>query len=74
MPNKMRFYRFFKYMLSCAHQNSTGSWTVNIEPSFCFRTPEAFCFAFYDQTHQYSRLNIEIQEMKKEIRIVTMPF
>ena len=31
MPNKMRFYRFFKQMVNCTKQNSKGQLTFKIE-------------------------------------------
>ncbi|WP_157473401.1 hypothetical protein [Eudoraea adriatica] len=74
MPNKMRFYSFFKLMLYCTKQSSVGPLRVKKGKGFFLDGKGAYSLQFYDSIHKYSRLNIEIQETENAIFIETLPF
>lgn len=74
MPNKTRFYTFFKYMINCAKQNTIGKWTLKIENTSWNNGKETLAYNFYDEKHKYARLSLMITENKDEILIETMPF
>ena len=74
MPNKMRFYRFFKQMVNCTKHNSDGHLTLKIEDEKNYGNQFNYVLNFYDQIHKYSRLSIEIKETKENIYINTLPF
>jgi hypothetical protein len=73
MPNKTRFYRFFKYMLKCVKNKSTGKWTLKIENT-SWNNGKAMAYNFYDEKHKYARLSIMITEQNDRIILETMPF
>ncbi|MFA5300577.1 MAG: hypothetical protein WC389_20510 [Lutibacter sp.] len=74
MPNKMRFYRFFKQMVNCTKQNSKGQLTFKIEHEKNNNNQRNYYLNFYDKIHKYSRLSIEIRETKENIYLNTLPF
>lgn len=74
MPNKTRFYSFFKYMVNCTKQCSDGQLTYKIEHEEIQNNQISYYLNFYDKTHKYSRLSIEIKETKDNIYLDTLPF
>ena len=73
MPNKIRFYLFFKRMLKCSKENSVGNWILKIENYDC-KEEKYLAYNFYDQVHKYARLTIIVKEDNKKIFFDTMPF
>jgi hypothetical protein len=71
MPNKMRFYNFFKQMLISTEKNSKGILKVKLKEN---GKNENYYLNFYDQIHENSRLTFEINENKENIYIDTLPF
>ncbi|MBL1281225.1 MAG: hypothetical protein COA33_013180 [Fluviicola sp.] len=74
MPNKTRFYRFFKRMIKCAKQKSVGEWTLKIEKTSWNRGQDNVAYNFYDEKHKYARLSIIVTEKGNEIIFETIPF
>tara|TARA_R110002073_G_scaffold334073_1_gene522789 strand:+ start:954 stop:1292 length:339 start_codon:yes stop_codon:yes gene_type:complete len=74
MPNKTRFYSFFKYMVNCTKQCSEGQLTYKIEHEEIQNNQISYYLNFYDKIHKYSRLSIEIKETKDNIYLDTLPF
>tara|TARA_R110002049_G_scaffold28213_6_gene97160 strand:- start:1674 stop:2012 length:339 start_codon:yes stop_codon:yes gene_type:complete len=74
MPNKMRFYHFFKEMVNCTKQNSVGHLTFRIEHEKTKNNQRNYYLNFYDKIHKYSRLSIEVRETKDNIYLDTLPF
>lgn len=74
MPNKIRFYRFFKQMVCCTKQSSVGKLTFRIEHEKTNNNQRNYYLNFYDNIHKYSRLSIEIRETKENIYLDTLPF
>lgn len=71
MPNKMRFYRFFKQMLISTEKSSEGILKFK---SKVIGEKGNYYLNFYDQIHKNSRLTFEIKENKENIYIDTLPF
>ncbi len=74
MPNKTRFYSFFKHMVSCTKQCSEGQLTFKIEHEKRINNQRNYYLNFYDKIHKYSRLSIEVRETKENIYLDTLPF
>src|SRR5690554_3745030 len=74
MPNKTRFYSFFKYIVNCTKQCSEGQLTFKIEHAKIKNKQKNYYLNFYDKTHKYSRLSIEIRETKENIYLEILPF
>lgn len=74
MPNKIRFYCFFKYMVKCAKQSSIGRWTLRIEKTSWHGGQNTLAYNFYDEAHKYARLTLMVTEQNQQILIETMPF
>ena len=74
MPNKTRFYSFFKYMVYCMKQSSEGKLTFKIEHEKRINNQRNYYLNFYDKIHKYSRLSIEIRETQENIYLDTLPF
>lgn len=75
MPNKMRFYRFFKQMVNSTKQSSKGQLTFKIEnENNNNNNKRNYYINFYDKIHKHSRLSIEVRETKENIYFDTLPF
>ncbi|WP_310993117.1 hypothetical protein [Aequorivita marina] len=74
MPNKVRFYKFYKYMLLCAKENSVGHLTFRIEKPIWEKDKSIEYYNLYDSKHKYSRLSIVVKKTDEKIFIDTMPF
>ena len=73
-PNKIRFYRYFKYLLNCAQFSSEGALTLKIEKYAWEEDKEISYYNFYDEVHKYSRLSIRCKEVDNLVYLDTMPF
>jgi len=73
-PNKIRFYRYFKYLLNCAQCSSEGALTLKMEKYAWEEDKEISYYNFYDEVHKYSRLSIKYKEVNNHIFLDTMPF
>jgi hypothetical protein len=74
MPNKVRFYKFYKYMLLCAKENSVGQLTFRIEKPNWEKDKSIEYYNLYDSKHKYSRLSIVVKKTDEKIFLDTMPF
>ncbi|WP_367756115.1 hypothetical protein [Flavobacterium sp. WC2430] len=74
MPNKTRFFRFFKQMLLSAKDNSVEPMTFQIEKPSWEEDENTFHYNLYDSLHKHSRLCIRVKESADEIYLDTMPF
>ncbi|MEH6659679.1 hypothetical protein [Leeuwenhoekiella marinoflava] len=74
MPNKTRFYRYYKFMLSSAKENSIGSMILKIEKPEWEDDKSVEYYNLYDSKHKYSRLSIVVKKNDKKIFLDTMPF
>ena len=74
MPNKMRFYRFFKKMVNCSKQSSGGQLSTKFEKEKSNIYQRIHNLNFYDKIHKYSRLSFEITESKESIHLDLLPF
>ena len=72
MPNKMRFYSHYKYMLNCLNCNSNKilhykweriNWGGN-----------KLSLVIYDSIHKYPRLTFVIEKINGKLYIETLPF
>src|SRR5690554_2249005 len=73
-PNKIRFYRYFKYLLNCAQCSSEGALTLKMEKYAWEEDKEISYYNFYDEVHKYSRLSIKYKEVNNHIFLDTRPF
>lgn len=73
-PNKMRCYRYFKMLLSCAQTNSVGPLSLKIEQYEWLEDKNLFNLNFYDNIHKYSRISIQWKEYSNSVFINPMPF
>jgi hypothetical protein len=73
-PNKKDFYQFFKGMLNHAHESSEGKLTLKIEQPTLDTDTEVLNYNFYDNTHKYPLLSIEVKENNNLICLGIMPF
>jgi hypothetical protein len=73
-PNKEDFYEYFKGMLNQAHDSSDGELQLKIEPPILNTEKEVISYNFYDNTHVYPRLLIEVKENNNQIYIDVLPF
>lgn len=73
-PNKIRFYRFLKYLLETAKEESVGYLELKIEAGPSEEDEEIKSYNFYDQVHKYPRLNVQVKEERENIFIDLKPF
>lgn len=74
MPNKIRFYDFWKSMLLCTKKNSKGKLTAKFENIKNEDSCIKYYLNFYDKKHLHSRLTIEVVENEENIYFDTLPF
>lgn len=72
MPNKVRFYSFYKYMLRSTKTCSVGPIHLKIEKSGF--DEDAIFYNFYDDIHQYARLRIEVKYIQHKLQLEVYPF
>ena len=73
-PNKIRFYSSLKNALTLAKERSFGELELKIEKVFWEDDPELLAYNFYDQIHQYPRINLQVKETEDSLFIDVMPF
>ena len=73
-PNKIRFYRFLKYLLKTAKEEATGSLQLRIESEPWEEDKQLFFYNFYDEVHKYPQINLQVKEMEDRIFIDLKPF
>ena len=72
-PDFDSFISFYSSMLEQAKERSVGSITLKIEPK-CKTLNRGFtAYNFYDESHVYPILNMEIQQIGKAITIGMSP-
>ena len=74
MPDKTRFFRFFKQMLLSAKDNSVEPMTFKIEKPNWEDDEKMVHYNLYASAHVHSRLSIRVKESANEIYLDTMPF
>jgi hypothetical protein len=74
MPNKIRFYKFFKHMLLSAKEKSEGQISLKIEKPNWENDKSLEYYNLYDSVHTHSRLSIIVKETKDKIFLDVMPF
>jgi hypothetical protein len=74
MPNKIRFYKFFKHMLLSAKEKSEGQISLKIEKPNWENDKSLEYYNLYDSVHKHSRLSIIVKETKDKIFLDVMPF
>jgi|SRR5690554_4611230 len=73
-PNKVRFYRYFKYMLNCAKCSTVGLLSLRKEKYNWEEDKEMRYYNFYDEIHKGSRLSFRYKVSNNLIFIDIMPF
>lgn len=73
MPNKMRFYSHFKYMLNCLNCNSNKILNYKWTKIYWMGRP-ILSLEIYDSIHKYARLTFLIDKKNDKILIETLPF
>lgn len=74
MPNKVRFYLFYKRSVTCLHKNSKGKIYFKYPTELNVQLPKEEYLEFYDTYYTNPRLTMIIQEHNKKLTISTLPF
>lgn len=73
MPNKLRFYSFFKHMVDCLNCNSNKKlyhkWT-----KIRWMKENKLALQIFDTVHKYPRLTFIIEKQNDKLYIETLPF
>lgn len=72
MPNKMRFYSHYKYMLNCLNYNSNKILHYKWQRTNWFGNK--LTLMIYDSIHKYPRLTFIIEKKEGRLYIETLPF
>lgn len=72
MPNKMKFYSHYKYMLNCLNCNSNKILHYKWERIDWFGNK--LSLVIYDSIHKYPRLTFIIEKKNEKLYIETLPF
>ena len=73
MPNKMRFYKFFKFMIKCLNNNSDKILHYKWK-KIVWMKQNKISLQIFDKTHRHSRLTFVIENRNEKIYIETLPF
>ncbi len=73
-PNKIRFYRFLKYLLENVKEESGGALHLKIETGPWEEDEKILSYNFYDEVHKFPRINLQVKEMENRIFIDLKPF
>lgn len=73
MPNKLRFYTFFKYMINSLNYNSNKDLHYKWK-RIQWMSEQKISLQIFDTYHKHSRLNFIIQIINDKIFIQTLPF
>ncbi len=74
MPNKIRFYTFFKKIVNCSSNTLEGKLFFKIEQPDWIKDKNIVYYNFYDTIHEHSRISIEITETENSIFLNTLTF
>lgn len=74
MPNKVRFYSFYKKSINCLHSNAKGGIYVRISIKFNSPFMKEEYLDFYDTYFINPRLTMIVQEKNKELTVNILPF
>ena len=74
MPNKIRFYSFYKKMVNSTEQNSKGKLIFKIKTILRKKNEWRYYLEFYDEFYRNPKLTFEITESEKIFFLNTMPF
>ena len=72
MPNKMRFYSHYKYMLNCLNCNSNK--ILHYKWERINWGGKKLSLVIYDSIHKYPRLTFVIEKINGKLYIETLPF
>lgn len=72
MPNKMRFYKHYKYMLNCLLCSSNKILHYKWKRINWFGNK--LSLVIYDSIHKYPRLTFVIEKINGKLYIETLPF
>ena len=72
MPNKTRFYSFYKYMLNCLNCNSNK--ILHYKWERINWGGKKLSLVIYDSIHKYPRLTFVIEKINGKLYIETLPF
>lgn len=73
MPNKMRFYIFFKYMIECLDCNSNKKMHYKWK-RIKWMKKDKISLQIFDDYHKFPRLTFIIERSKTNLYIETSPF
>jgi hypothetical protein len=71
-PDKERFYKYFRRMLTFSKKASLGELHFKLNPSRSDRNFEIY--EFYDNFHMHARLSIIVKKSENTIFIDVLPF
>ncbi len=74
MPDKTKFYSFFRKMLLSAKDNSVEPMSFKIETPHWEDEEDMKHYNLYDSVHKHSRLCIRVKETENQVYLETMPF
>lgn len=73
MPNKLRFYMFFRYMINNLNTNSNQNLHYKWK-RINWMSEQKISLQIFDDYHKHSRLNFVIELKNNKLLIETLPF
>ena len=73
-PNKVRFYNYFSDILNGAKEISQGNLELRVEKESWEEDKDLVAYNFYDQVHQYPRINLQVKETTNNLFLDISPF
>lgn len=73
MPNKARFYMFFKYMIECLDYNSNKNLHYKWK-RVKWMKEDKISLQIFDNYHKFPRLTFIIERRENKLYIETLPF
>ena len=73
-PNKIRFYSSYKEILNSVKTRSVGILELIIEKESWEKDEDVLAYNFYDQVHEYPRINLQVKEKESCLFIDILPF
>lgn len=74
MPNKIRFYSYFKKSVLCLHRTSKGTIKMTVNAKLGKSKLKIIYLDFYDTYYANPRLTIQINKIKNQLTVFTLPF
>lgn len=74
MPNKVRFYSFYKKSINCLHSNAKGTIYLKRSIKRGIQNKKEQYLEFYDTCFLNPRFTMIIQEENKKLTVSTLPF